>query len=52
MTQPRVLIADDEPLILSALSGFLQGQPWHVEAVSDGHIALNRLIEGSFDVAV
>ncbi len=52
MTQPRVLIADDEPLILSALSGFLEGQPWHVEAVSDGHIALNRLIEGSFDVAV
>jgi len=52
MTQPRVLIADDEPLILSALSGFLKGQPWYVEAVSDGKKALNSLMSGHFDVAV
>ena len=52
MALPRVLIADDEPLILSALSGFLSEQPWYVEAVSDGQKALNCLILGQFDVAV
>lgn len=52
MAQPRVLIADDEPLILDALCGFLDDQPWYVEAVSDGQKALTRLRLGNFDVAV
>ena len=52
MTQPRVLVADDEPLILEALCGFLDEQPWDVEAVSDGQQALERLREDKFDVAV
>lgn len=52
MATPRVLIADDEPLILSALSDFLSDQPWHVETVSDGREALKRLQLGGFDVAI
>ena len=52
MATPRVLIADDEPLILSALSHFLSEQPWDVETVSDGREALKRLQSGGFDVAV
>ena len=52
MTRARILIADDEPMIRSALKDFLVDQPWDVEVVSDGREALAHLKKGKFDVAV
>lgn len=52
MSYARILIADDEPLILSALTGFLVDQVWDVETVNDGRSALNRILSGAFDIAV
>lgn len=52
MQQPRVLIADDEPMILAALTDFLSDEDWFVETASDGQEALQSLIVGHFDVAV
>jgi len=52
LQEPRVLIADDEPMILAALTDFLADESWHIETVSDGGEALERLLVGHFDVAV
>lgn len=52
MKRTRVLIADDEPLILSSLCGFLKDQAWDILTASDGRQALQMLLEHHPDVAV
>ena len=52
MKKPGVLIADDEPDILSALEGFIKGQPWDVLTAPDGQVALDLLTSHHIDVAV
>jgi len=52
MKKPCVLLVDDEPLILSALGGFLKEQPWDVVTASDGKEAVGVLMSQVIDIAV
>lgn len=46
----RILVVDDEPVILDILRDILEFEGHSVEAVGDGLTALGRLAEQSFDV--
>lgn len=48
----RVLVVDDEPGIRTALVRGLGAEGMEVEAVGDGHSALNAAVTGRFDVIV
>jgi DNA-binding response OmpR family regulator len=48
----RVLVVDDEPGIRTALVRGLGAEGMEVEAVGDGHAALQAAVTGSFDVIV
>jgi CheY-like chemotaxis protein len=48
----RVLIADDEPLILRALTRLLERRGHEVHAVPDAYQALELLGRGSFDAVL
>jgi DNA-binding response OmpR family regulator len=48
----RVLVVDDEPGIRTALVRGLGAEGMEVEAVGDGHAALNAAVTGRFDVIV
>lgn len=58
MTQPdsasrgRILIADDEPLVLRSLAGALKAQGFDCAAVSSGDEVLARLREQQFDALI
>ena len=48
MTQPKILIADDEPAIAAGLSAILADLQYDVEIVGDGEQALERLSSERF----
>ncbi len=52
MPQPRILIADDEPIVLEFITQALSSQSWVVELARDGREALDLLSSKHFDVAV
>jgi two-component system NtrC family sensor kinase len=48
--EQRILVLDDEPLIGDFLLGALDGH--HVEVTTDGHEALKRIADGSYDLVL
>jgi signal transduction histidine kinase/ActR/RegA family two-component response regulator len=48
--EQRILVLDDEPLIGEFLLGALDGH--HVELTTDGHEALKRIADGSYDLVL
>lgn len=48
----RVLLVDDEPFIVAAFTRMLKLHGYDVEGVSDGLRALERVLQGDFDVVV
>ncbi len=52
MTQPKILIADDEPAIAAGLSAILADLHYDVEIVGDGEQALERLSSERFGLAL
>lgn len=49
-TMARILLVDDEPSILSVLSGLLKGKGFDIQPSLGGEKALELLAEGSFDL--
>jgi diguanylate cyclase (GGDEF)-like protein len=52
MVGEKILLADDDPQLLSALCEFLEGQGYVVQAAADGYQALAALREDSFHLAI
>jgi DNA-binding NtrC family response regulator len=52
MTQPKILIADDEPAIAAGLSAILADLQYEVEIVEDGEQALQRLSSERFGLVL
>ena len=52
MQQPSILVADDEPVVLTVIERVLNSEPWSVEYARDGQEALDLLSDKCFDVAV
>ena len=48
----RVLLVDDEPLILLILAGFLEGGPWETVAAKSADEALEKFEPGTFDIVI
>jgi two-component system response regulator RegX3 len=48
----RILVAEDEPAIADALEYALRSEGFEAEAVADGVTALERALDGSFDLLV
>jgi len=48
----KILVAEDETAILDAVTYTLAGEGFEVEGVEDGESALNKAIEGDFDLLV
>ena len=48
----RILVAEDEPAIADAVEYALRSEGFDAEAVGDGVTALERALEGSFDLLV
>lgn len=46
----RILVVDDEPLLLRALTRLLLRQGWQVTTAGDGQAALQILAENEFDL--
>ncbi|MEI9951253.1 MAG: sigma-54 dependent transcriptional regulator [Pseudomonadota bacterium] len=52
MTQPRLLLVDDEEAFARALSGELSRLGWHVQTADNAESALRALRQGEFDALV
>lgn len=48
----RVLLVDDEPLILLILAGFLEGGAWETVAAKNADDALGKFEPGKFDIVI
>jgi two-component system, OmpR family, response regulator RegX3 len=48
----RILVVDDEPAIVDAVSYALEGEGYEVESRGDGEAALEAALGGSFDLVV
>jgi len=46
----RVLVVEDEPTIATGLQDDLEQESYTVEVVSDGAVAIKRILEGKFDL--
>ncbi len=47
MSQPRILIVDDDPLVADSLGVFLKSRGYHVEVQTDAHRAVRELKSGT-----
>jgi two-component system nitrogen regulation response regulator NtrX len=52
MKQPRILVVDDEPGIRQSLSGVLEDEGYHVEAVESGEACLSTLPGAEFELVL
>jgi DNA-binding NarL/FixJ family response regulator len=52
MTQAKILLVDDEPLLRLTMSSDLQDAGYAVDTAEDGHRACANLAENSYDVVV
>ena len=52
MTNPSILVVDDELLIRDLLYDFFQGQGWNITVAASGVKALKFLSEKEFDVVL
>ena len=50
--KPRVLIVEDEPVLLLTLSDRLRAEGYEVEAAADGERGLRRALDGPFDLVL
>src|SRR5262245_10199204 len=50
VTEPRILVADDQPDLIDALRLLLKGEGMRVDAVSSPEAALAAIASGSFDL--
>ncbi len=50
--QARVLIVDEDPIVVEAVADFLRGQGYHVETAGDGGDALEMLATGNYSVMI
>jgi DNA-binding NtrC family response regulator len=50
--KPRILIVDDEEIVLRSCTRILEGDQYHVESVLDPWEALRRIDENGYDVLV
>lgn len=48
----KILLADDEPMILNLYRDMLEGNRHHVETVADGLEDLERVAEETFDLLI
>ncbi|MEL7609547.1 MAG: response regulator transcription factor [Bacillota bacterium] len=48
----KVLLVDDEPLIIKGLKFALEQDGYEVDAAADGQEAVNKALEGSFDLVL
>jgi signal transduction histidine kinase/ActR/RegA family two-component response regulator len=48
----RVLVVEDEPTVARLISDVLEDEGFHVDALSDGHEALERAARESFDLVI
>jgi CheY-like chemotaxis protein/predicted DNA-binding transcriptional regulator AlpA len=48
----RILVVDDDPLVLDSLKRFLEREGYRVEAVPGGEEALRRIEGGNFDLLI
>ena len=48
----RILLVDDEPLILKGLKFALEQDGYETESAEDGEIALEKLRKGGFDLVL
>ncbi len=52
MTQTKILVVDDEPLLRLTVASDLEDAGYVVETVEDGHRACARLSENSYDLVI
>ena len=52
MSEPRILVVDDDPNILEVLQTRLEAHGYAVETAADGHEALKRLTESAADLVI
>lgn len=52
MEKARILIAEDEKIQREMLEGFLRGEGYYVDSVANGKLALKKLEENSYDIAL
>jgi CheY-like chemotaxis protein len=52
MSQPRVLLADDDPSVREALGGLLESEGFEVTAAADGHQAVTKFYEQRADLVL
>jgi CheY-like chemotaxis protein len=52
MSQPRVLLADDDPSVREALGGLLESEGFEVTAAADGHQAVTKFYEHRADLVL
>jgi DNA-binding NtrC family response regulator len=50
--QARILIVDDDPIVIEAVAEFLRGQGHHVETSEEGSDALEMLATGNYSVMI
>jgi CheY-like chemotaxis protein len=50
--KPKILVADDDEIVLSLVVELLSGQGYEVESVFDGLQAVNRLKKERFDLLI
>ena len=48
----RILIVDDEEIVIRSCLRILDGDEFHVESVQDGRDALRKIEENSYDVMI
>ena len=48
----RILVVEDEPTIATGLKDNLEVEGYAIEVVDDGGVALDRILEGPFDLVV
>ena len=48
----RILVVEDEPTIATGLKDNLEVEGYAIEVVDDGDVALDRILEGPFDLVV
>ena len=46
----RILVVEDEPTIATGLQDDLEQEGYAVEVVTDGAVAIQRILEGEFDL--
>ena len=52
MITRRVLVVDDDPVVLMLITALLRRALWTVETAEHGAMALDRMAEATFDVVI